>query len=386
MTKKFFIIAGEPSGDLLGSKLIREIKTQLRHENQEAEFIGVGGPLMKEEGLHSIFPMSELSVMGFAEVVPHIFKLLARIKQTTDEIIVRKPDFIITIDAPDFNFRVMEKLKNYKAAKKIHMIAPSVWAYRAKRAQKIAPLYDLLLTILPFEPPYFTKYGLKAKFIGHPIIENAPQMANKAQISMHFRQKYGFYSHDVLIYVTPGSRISEVKKIFPQFVAGLNLLRGTVENLAVVIMCVDKTRAKVEELAKDLQVKYVLLDQKEKSDALFAADFSLAKSGTNTLESSLHQLPMLICYKVNFVTYVLAKILLKIKFANLVNLILDKEIIPELLQQKCRGDVISRQLEELIKNKNSADAQIANSEMALKILGLNGSSPTQKAVKEIFSL
>lgn len=386
MTKKIFLIAGEASGDLLGGKLMREIKTQLRKQNETAEFVGVGGELMQKEGLHSIFPMSDLSIMGFVEVLPHIFKLLGRIKQTADEITAQKPDLIITIDAPDFNFRVMEKLRDYKSAKKIHLIAPSVWAYREGRAKKIARLYDLLLTILPFEPPYFTRYGLKSVFIGHPIIENAPILENKGEISRNFRQKYGLYADDCLIYVTPGSRISEVKKIFPEFIAALNQLNKRVPNIAVVIATVEKTRTKIDEMAKMLNVKHVIVGQDEKSDALFAGDFALAKSGTNTLEISLYNLPMLVSYKVNLLTYILAKMLLKIKFANLINLILDKEVIPELLQQNCSSEVIATKLEDLMKNKNLHQKQIQESQVALQMLGLGQDNATKKAVEEILSL
>ncbi len=387
MTKKFFIIAGEASGDVLGGKLIHEIAAQMKQQGDVVKFVGVGGANMEAQGLKSIFPMSDLSVMGFVEVLPHLFTLLARIQQTADEIIAQKPDFIITIDSPDFNFRVMEKLKNYKFAKKIHMIAPSVWAYRARRAQKISRLYDLLLAILPFEPPYFTKYGLKTVFIGHPIIENVPDFTKKAEINQEFRQKNGFYAHDNLIYLTPGSRIGEVKKIFPEFIAAINILKTKVENLSVIVATVDKTRNVVEKMAKDLEVKYVLVAPDEKTSALFAADFALAKSGTNTLEASLYKIPMVVCYKVNFVTYLMAKLLLKIKFANLINLIMDKEIIPELIQQNCESQAIVSKCEALMKNKTMAQLQIKNSEVGLRILGLDAAmKPTHKAVYEILAL
>jgi len=387
MTKKFFIIAGEASGDLLGAKLIAEIKNQFKHKGEKIEFIGVGGEAMQKEGLESIFPMSDLSVMGFVEVLPHIFTLLKRIKQTVNQIIAQSPDFIITIDSPDFNFRVMRYLKNFRGAKKIHLIAPSVWAYRQGRAKKIAKLYDLLLTILPFEPPYFTKYNLKTIFVGHPIVENVPDMKNKDKISLRFREKYGFYHSDTLIYMTPGSRKGEVKKIFPEFIDAINILKDRVNNLSVVIPVVEKTRNLIEQMAKSFEVKYVLVDQDEKHDALFAADFALAKSGTNAVESSLYELPMVICYKVTFITYLLAKLLLRIRFANLINLILENEVIPEMIQQNCNSKSIAARLEGIIDNKKTAKLQIENSKIALKILGSDSAiKPTAKAVAEILAL
>ena len=386
MTKKFFIIAGEASGDVLGAKLIDEIKQKFLAKNEAVEFVGVGGKSMQEAGLRSIFAMEDLSIMGFAEVLPHLLKILQRISQTADEIMLQKPDFIITIDSPDFNFRVMKKVQKYTGAKKIHLIAPSVWAYREKRARKVAQLYDLLLAILPFEPPYFTKHNLKTIFIGHPIMENAPNMKMKDEASLRFRNKYGFYSSDTLIYVTPGSRKGEVKKIFPEFIKAINLLKGRVDNLSVVIPIVEKTKNIVERMAKSLDVKYVIIDREEKSDALFAADFSLAKSGTNTLEASLYELPMVVCYKVNLLTYFLAKFLLKIKFANLINLIMENEIIPELIQQKCNAETIAQRLEAIISNKKIAQLQIEYSKVALKILGMGSvKRPTEKAVEGILS-
>lgn len=388
-TKKFFIIAGEASGDVLGGKLIAEIKSQF-HGKENLEFIGVGGANMQAQGLKSIFDMNELSIMGFVEVVPHIAKLMGRINQTAQSARESKPDYIITIDSPDFNFRVLEKLKNYKEAKKIHLIAPSVWAYREKRAKKIAALYDLLLVILPFEPPYFSKYNLKTVFIGHPIIENVPDFTTKQVESEAFRKKHGFYHDDTLLYVTPGSRIGEVKKIFPHFIEAINALKPRLKNLSVVIPAVAKTKHIIEKLALDLDVKYVIVDANgehaEKHEALLASDCALAKSGTNTLEASIYQLPMVVCYKVNFVTYVMAKILLRIRFANLVNLILEREVIPELIQQKCTAKEIVDTLERLIKDKTLAQKQISESKIALKVLGLESLSPTKKAVVEILSL
>lgn len=385
MTKKFFIITGEASGDLLGAKIIKEIKS--RFQGQEVEFVGVGGKMMEKEGFTSIFDINELSIMGFVEVLPHIFKILRRIKQVSREIIKQNPDYVITIDAPDFNFRVIKKIAHLKNIKKIHIIAPSVWAYRESRAQKIAKLYDLLLVILPFEPPYFTKYGLKTEFIGHFIVENEPDFSKKEISRMNFRQKYGFYHNDTIIYMTPGSRFSEVKKIFPEFILAINNLKGKVENLSVVIPIIEKTKDLVEKMALDFEVKYVLIKKEEKEDALFSCDFALAKSGTNTIEISLYKLPMLICYKVNFISYLIARLLVKIKFANLVNLIMSKMIIPELLQKNCYHKIIEKNLEFLIKNPEIAKKQIDESYVALRSLGLGfEEKPSKKAIDEILKL
>ena len=364
--KKFFIIAGEASGDLLGSKLIRELKLL----EPDASFIGVGGKLMKEQGLVSIFPMEELSVMGFAEVLPHLSKLLRRIKQTASVANKENPDYLITIDSPDFCFRVLKKVKG--SFKKVHLIAPSVWAYREGRAEKISKLYDLLLCILPFEPPYFEKYGLKSVFIGHPLLEEAPiaQRNNK--------------DDSLLVALTPGSRSSEVKKIFPEFIGAINLLAPKFPNLKVVIPLVDKTRQTVVEMAKSLKVPYDFCEQNEKKEMLSKVDYALAKSGTNTLEFSLNNIPIIVAYKVNYLSYYLIKMMIKVKFGNLLNLILNREVIPEMMQKNCEAEKISLNLEKLISQPSLAQKQIDEASIALKMLGLGSlENPSQKAVKEI---
>jgi len=383
--KKFFIIAGEASGDLLGGKLIRELKLQ----NPDSEFIGVGGKLMQEQGLKSIFPMEELSVMGFLEVLPHIPKLLARIKQTAAAVISEKPDCVITIDSPDFCFRVIKILRQAQdlKCKKVHLIAPSVWAYREGRAEKISKLYDLLLAILPFEPPYFEKYGLKTVFIGNLVVENAPDFGRQEKIRDEFRKKYNISQTATVLSLTPGSRNGEVTKIFPEFIGAVNLLAEKKSDLKVVIPLIDKTRDLVKEMAKDLKVEYFLIEKDEKNHALFAADFALAKSGTNTLEISLYRLPMVIAYKINFITHFLVSRMVKIQFANLINLISNREIIPEMLQDKCRADLLFCEMKKLLDNKNLAQNQIDESLTALKLMGLGSvENPSFKAAKEILKI
>lgn len=381
--KKIFIIAGEASGDLLGSKLIAELKSQ----NPQSEFIGVGGKLMKEQGLTSIFPMEDLSVMGLFEILPHLPKLIKRINFTAAEIFRQQPDVVITIDSPDFCFRVIKKIQSEKNIKKVHLIAPSVWAYRAGRAKKISKLYNLLLAILPFEPPYFEKYGLKTIFIGHPITENAPNLANKLTINLAFRAEKKISREDILLYVTPGSRNGEVTKIFPEFIEAINLLAKEKPNLKVLIPLADKTRNLVSEMSSKLEVEYFLIEKEQKEEALFASDFALAKSGTNSLEASLYKIPLIIAYKINVLTHFIVSRMIKIKFANLINLILNRELIKEMLQDDCQGQKIFFELRNLIENKEMAKNQVEESQAALKIMGLEfEQTPSQKAASEILKL
>lgn len=381
--KKFFIIAGEASGDLLGSKLMIELKK----ENPNSKFIGVGGSLMQEQGLKSIFDFKELSIMGFVEVLPKIFRMIQLIKQTANRIIAEKPDYLITIDSPDFCFRVVKKLKNYKNFKKIHLIAPSVWAYRENRAEKISKIYDLLLAILPFEPPYFTKYGLKTVFIGHPIIENSPNLSKKHEYNLQFRNKYSIKENDKVIILMAGSRVSEVKKIFPEFINAVNLIYQNNKNITVILPLTSKTKDLTIEMAKNLKTNYVFVEGEEKYKALYAGDFALAKSGTNNIEISLYQIPMIIAYKVNFITHFILKKMVRIKFANLINLILNQEIIPEMLQKNCNSKNIAQTLLKLMENKNFLQKQIKFSQDALNLMGLNfKESPSKKGALEILKL
>jgi lipid-A-disaccharide synthase len=387
MIKKIFIVTGESSGDLLGSKLIRELK----NSKLSIEFCGVGGQQMKDCGFESIFPIEDLSVMGFLEVVPHIPKLLNRINQVVEKIQEFQPDILITIDAPDFCFRVLKKLKKtsqFSKIKKVHLIAPSVWAYREGRAKKIAKLYDLLLTILPFEPPYFEKYGLKSVFIGHPLIDDAPDFSQKNEINFEFRNFYKIAPDDKLILVTPGSRVGEVKRIFPEFIEGINLLKNQFPNVKIIIPIVKKTKNIVEELSKQIAVEYFLIEQQNyKKMAFYSCDFALAKSGTNAIEISLHKIPLIIAYKINSLTHFIVKRMIKIKYANLLNLIANREIIPELLQEKCNANLIFEKISEIIQNKDCAQKQIDEANNSLEILGLNNiKNPMSLAVNEILKL
>ena len=392
---KFFIIAGEASGDLLGSKLINELKKQLINKSCSFEFIGIGGKLMQEQGLDTIFAIEELSLMGFVEILPHIPKLIKLINFTAQQIIANEVDAVISIDAPDFSFRVMNKLNkllkenknlnhpnhpNHKI-KKIHLIAPSVWAYRQSRAKKIAKIYNLLLVILPFEPPYFEKFNLKTIFIGHPIIENAPNLAFREEEKMSFYQRNNINSDNFLMAITAGSRNSEVLKIFPQFIETANQLFRAGYKFSVALPLVRKTQDIILSMSKALEMPYFLVENKEeKHSMMMACDIAICKSGTNSLEFSLYQIPLIIGYKINFLSYLILKMLIKVKFANIINLIANREVIPEAIQQNCSPRYLLPKIKELLTNKNSAHQQIEDSQKILKMLGLEQTiKPTTKA-------
>jgi len=381
---KFFIIAGESSGDLLGGELIKELKKQY----PSASFLGVGGELMQEQGLLSIFPITDLMIMGFAEVLPHLLKILARIKQTVLAIENNRPDYLITIDSPDFCFRVVKKIannKNLATIKKVHLVAPSVWAYRPKRAKKIAKIYDLLLALLPFEPPYFTKYNLKTVFIGHPLLEKMPSQEQIKQNNLQFRQENNISQQQTVLLVTPGSRMAEVHYLLPIFIEVINLIQQQITDLVVILPVTTKTQKIVVEMSGKIKSKCIFINHQQKDLAFSASNYALAKSGTNTLEIAIHQIPMVVAYKTNIISYLIIKSLVKIKFANLLNLLQNKEIIPELLQNNCQADKIFFALNNLISNNFLAKQQISDCLISLQMLK-NQHSPMQIAVENIKSL
>jgi len=378
---KFFIIAGESSGDLLGSELIKELKTQY----PSASFTGVGGKLMQEQGLASIFPITDLMVMGFAEVLPHLFKILARIKKTALAIKNIQPDYLITIDSPDFCFRVVRKISKKQIIKKIHLVAPSVWAYRPKRAKKIAKLYDLLLTLLPFEPPYFTKYGLKTIFIGHPILQKMPNQQQIQENNLQFRKQNNIDLQQTILLITPGSRMAEVKYLLPIFIEVINQIWQQKPDLVVILPITQKTENIVPQMARNIKPRCIFIDNLQKDLAFSASNFALAKSGTNTLEIAMHQIPMVIAYKTNIISYLIIKSLVKIKFANLLNLLQNKEIILEFLQNNCQVNKIYLALINLMNNQNLAKQQISDYLISLKMMQ-NQQNPMQVAVENIKKL
>ncbi|MBX2830985.1 MAG: lipid-A-disaccharide synthase [Rhodospirillales bacterium] len=374
---KIMLVAGEASGDQLGGRLMAAIKAQ----EPNTHFIGVGGPRMEREGLTSLFPMNEMSVMGLTEVIPHIPHLLKRISQTADFAKKQKPDAVVTIDAPDFSFRVGKKLKG-KGIPLIHYVAPSVWAWREGRAKKIAGFLDHLLALLPFEPPYFEKEGLPTTFIGHSAVEERHDGDQQ-----RFRTQHGLTADKKLLAVLPGSRNSEVKRLLPVFRQVIDALAAKYPDARIVVPTVSKVADTVTAEMKDWPLDPIIVaTDQERHDAFAAANCALAASGTVSLELAIAGVPHVIAYQVNAVTGWIAKRLIKIDTVTIVNLVLGRKLIPEFLQENCQAENIIPVLDGLLGDAPARAAQEAGFETACKMLGFGDRAPSEKAAEQILKI
>jgi lipid-A-disaccharide synthase len=374
-----YLIAGEESGDRLGGPLMLALKQACP---SDIAFAGVGGPKMTEQGLTSLFPMQDLSVMGLAEVLPRLPSLINRLNQVVADIRSLKPDVLITIDAPDFNFRVARKLKG-KGIPLVHYVAPTVWAWRPGRAKKIAGFLDHLLALLPFEPPYFERHGLNCTYVGHPVLQSGAGQGGGAA----FRSHHGISSDVPLLALLPGSRIGESSRLLPVFSQTIERLRSTIPSLEIVVPTVAATRRQVEAESISWDVPVHLIDNdKDKYAAFDAADAALAASGTVALELAMAGTPAVIAYKMAPVTGFLARQLVKAPYVNLINLILGREAVPEFLLESCRSELIAPAVAGLLNDAQACDAQKHAYNEALETLGLGKLDPNRRAAETVLGL
>ena len=355
---KIFIIAGEVSGDVLGAKIMAEMPT--------AEFVGIGGQNMINAGLKSLFPMSDLSVMGVFEVLRHAKNLVHRIKQTKDAIIKEKPDIVLTIDSPSFAKSVIKKVRKTRLLNKTkfyHVVAPQVWAWGAKRAGKYAEIFDRLYAFFDFEKPYFEKYGLKTIAVGHPISDG-----------LH-RYKKANNVKDKIITFIPGSRMNEVKKLLPVFHKTIDMLG---DNYKFMIPTVETTDEYIRKCIQTWKIKPDLVPAEKRYDLYANTYIAVAVSGTVSVELAILHVPTIVVYKMNPLTILLGHILIRVKWVSLVNILMNKPIFPELLGGAANPKAIFNQIQELthdenrtkmIQNLESADSQWARSgKKAAKII------------------
>ncbi len=373
---KIFIIAGEMSGDVLGAGLMQSLRA--RHDGK-IEFRGVGGDLMTAQGLHSIFPMSEIAVMGFAELIPHIPRVLRRINETVRAIREWQPDVVVTIDAPGFNKRVAKKLGRGKIPL-IHYVAPSVWAWRPGRAKTMAQLFDHLLCLFPCEPPYFQREGLAASFIGHPVVDSDLGNGRGAQ----FRAAHNIDAQSPILCLLPGSRRGEVTRLLPLFLQCFHVLKSSHPNMRAVIPTVPHLLDTVRGMT-DADI-IVTADHAIKKDIFAASTVALAASGTVSLELAKVKLPMVIAYKVNALSAFIARRLVKLQYFTLTNILLNRPAIPEFFQEQATVENLTGAIDGLIQNEPARTAQIKSGQEALQLLqAAHGPTSSDAAAATILS-
>ena len=373
-----FLVAGEPSGDALGAGLMERLK---RETGGRVRFAGVGGERMAEAGLETLFPMADLTVMGALEVVPRLPKLMARIRETVARARALKPDAVVTIDSPDFSFRVGARLKG-EGMPLIHYVAPSVWAWRPKRARKIAGFLDHLLALLPFEPPYFEREGLGCTFVGHPVVESGADRGDRRA----FRRRHGLAADVPLLAVLPGSRRTEVSRLLPVFADALQRLAAARPGLRAVVATGGAVAAEVKAAAAGWAVPAVVVEEGEKYDAFAAADVALACSGTVALELAMAGTPAVIAYRMNWISAWIAKRLVRVRYVNIVNLVLDRPAVPELLLDQCTPKRLAGAVGELFDDPAKRAAQRVAAKEALARLGQGGSSPNARAAETVLKV
>jgi lipid-A-disaccharide synthase len=377
---KVYLVAGEPSGDLLGSRLMRAIKSKT---DNKVNFCGVGGDTMKEEGLNSLFNITDLAVMGLAEVIPSIPKVLNRINETVENIKEEKPDVIITIDSWGFTGRVNKALKKEKLnIQQIHYVAPQVWAWKKKRAKTMHKYVDCLLTLLPNEPKYFKPYGLETHFVGHPVIEGEASKGSKDQLC----EKYNVPKNKTLITLLPGSRHNEVQKLLPIYVKLAEELYGENKRYHFLLPTVSTVADYVKETASRANAPITLLEtEKDRYDAFAASKFAIAASGTVALELAIAKVPHLVSYIVSPLTAYIARKILKIKYVNLSNILLKKFAVPELIQEDCTIANIKKTMFKFLNDKKKRDKQLKDFDRVRDKLGFGNQTPSDKAADIILS-
>ncbi|MEE8140614.1 MAG: lipid-A-disaccharide synthase [Alphaproteobacteria bacterium] len=377
------LLAGEHSGDHIGAGLMAAL---IARTEGEVRFSGIGGGEMTAagagHGFASFFPMEELSIGGIFEIVPHIPRVLRRINETARNVRALGPDIVITIDSPAFAFRVGKKLKGTGPAL-VHYVAPTVWAWRPRRARMISGFLDHLLVIFPFEAPYFTKWGLDATFVGHPVVEMGFELGN----GPGFRSRHGIGEAQPLLCVLPGSRHSEVDRLLPVFGEVLRSLEAEIPDLAVVVPTVATVSDKVRKAVARWPLPVTVIEGFEHKRGAFAAsDLALAASGTVTYELAVAGVPMVIAYRVALMSDVVLRLMIKIAYASVVNIVLDREVAPEFIQEKCKAKGIAGALMTMFRDPEARRAQARDLAEVARALGLGQATSSQRAAEIVMGI
>ena len=378
---KLFILAGELSGDKLGAALMSGLKALC----PDVTFVGVGGPAMMTEGLVSLFPMDELSVMGIAEVLPRYRALKRRLHQAAQRVLDDPPDALITIDSPDFSLRLAKLVKAKSDIKTIHYVAPSVWAWRPGRAAKMARHVDHVLALLPFEPPYMEAAGMTCDFVGHPVVTDP--VATDQEVAA-FRADSGIGDAPLLL-ALPGSRRSEVNRLAPVFGEAVDRVAKAVPDLHVVLPAAEPVAGDVRSMACAWSTQVTVLDAASdpngtrRKAAFKAADVALAASGTVSLELAANATPMVIAYDMNWLSWQIMSRLAKIDTVTLVNLVADATPIPEFLGPRCTPSLIADALVHVLSNDAAKAKQVTAMAETMTALGQGDEPPGMRAARSV---
>ena len=368
--KKIFILTGETSGDKLASKVISKIKEKF----DDIEYLSVGGNYLNSLGIKSIFNLKEITYIGFTSVIFNLFKIKKKIDYTVDEVIKFNPDILFSVDSPDFTLRVAEKIKKINPKiKTIHYVAPQVWVWREDRVKKFKNFLDHILLLFNFEKKYFDKENINNTFVGHPLVEK--QNFQKTDISNLID------TSKKIISVFPGSRFSELKLLLPILIKSINLLSNKFKSLQFIFHSTLENKDFIKKFISKYNIENidVISDDKIKDQILSKSIFAISKSGTISLEICSHKIPSIIIYKMNFINFMIVKFLVKIRFANIINIINNKEIIPELIQNECNPDEIYKSVTYLLKNPKMMKDQIDQCQKTLDEIKSKTSSADEAA-------
>ena len=369
--KKIFILTGEPSGDKLASEVI----SKLKNNNPNIEYLSVGGSNLKNLGIQSIFDLKDITYLGFTSVLLNILKIRKKINTTVDEIIKFNPDILFSVDSPDFTMRVAEKVKiiNPKI-KTIHYVAPQVWVWRESRVKKIKNFIDHILLLFDFEKKYFDKENVKSTFVGHPLIENRKKIKTNLDNFLTDNKK--------IISIFPGSRKSETTVLLPILLDFIQLMNQKNLEYSFVFHSTEENKEFIVNSIKDKNIEnlHVISDDELKSQVLSKSIFAICKSGTVSLQVCSAQIPSIIIYKLNFINFMIFKFLVNVKFANIINIINNKEVIPELLQSECNANEIFKSVNYLLKKPDLIKKQLEECNKTLEGIRSKSSSSTEASL------
>jgi lipid-A-disaccharide synthase len=372
-----YLLAGEQSGDVLGGRLM----AALRARRPELQFAGIGGPRMIHEGLQSLFPMQELAVMGLLEILPRLRRLRGLLRAAQEDIARTRPDIVVTIDSPGFTLRLLRAIAPL-GLRRVHYVAPQVWAWREHRVREFPGLWDRLLCLLPFEPAFFARHGLPASFVGHPVLESGADTGDATR----FRAQHKIADQTRVVILMPGSRRTEVPRLLPVFGKTMALLSARLPDVAAVLPVASAVASTVQRAVQVWPVPPIIVtDLADKHDAFAAAAAALTKSGTSTLELALAGVPMAVAYRVNAITGAIARRLIRVPHVAMVNLLAERRLVPELLQRDCTPARLSDTLYQLLTDTTEADTQRAGFCEVLTALRPPAGTPSDAAARLVIA-